>query len=520
MDFRELITSLHVEIILPETLLLVSLLVAVGLDLVLEKQNPFVFWIPFFGLFGSVFLLIIQSRGLLESTTTSYFDTSSQIAFVGSFQGDAFSLLFRIFLAFSAGFTFFLSSEYIEKSGTAKTEFACLLATATLGGMFLAGANDLANLFISLETLSLASYLLTGYTKRDLRSNESALKYLLIGAASSSFFLYGASWLYGLSGGHLEFHALLASLLTTNLTNSGATWIAFLLVTIGIGFKLSAAPFHQWTPDVYQGSPTPIVAFLSVTSKAAGLALATRILTLVFPYLGAEWHFLFEILAILSMGVGNLVALTQTSVKRMLGYSSVGQAGFLMIGLLTGEKDGYASMLIYLLIYLCMNIGAFAGAILFGLRTGTDQIKDLSGLFRKDPWLASGLSIAFLSLGGIPPLAGFFGKLYLFWAGWQAGFFFLIFFGLVTSVISIYYYLRIVKIMFVTEKKEIALCLKTYKAGSFSIQNPLQFGMGACTLGSLLLGIFLNPMITFVNESIAITPYLQETFVPITNLVF
>ena len=220
------------------------------------------------------------------------------------------------------------------------------------------------------------------------------------------------------------------------------------------------------------------------------------------------------------MGVGNLVALTQTSVKRMLGYSSVGQAGFLMIGLLTGEKDGYASMLIYLLIYLFMNIGAFAGAILFGLRTGTDQIKDLSGLFRKDPWLASGLSIAFLSLGGIPPLAGFFGKLYLFWAGWQAGFFFLIFFGLVTSVISIYYYLRIVKIMFVTEKKEIALCLKTYKAGSFSIQNPLQFGMGACTLGSLLLGIFLNPMITFVNESIAITPYLQETFVPITNLVF
>ena len=501
MDFRDLITSLQIETIYPEVLLLVSLLLTVFLDLIFEKTpfSRFYQWLPAGGLLLSFLMLTVNSLTTEEQN----------IAFLGSIQGDFLGLLFRAFIALSGLFALLLSVEYIEKSSTAKLEFFSLFVTAVLGAMFVAGSNDLITLFVSLETLGLSSYLLTGYMKRDARSNEASLKYLLIGAASSSLLLYGISWLYGLSGGHLEFHSLLASLLSMNLTDSFAYWVAFLFVTVGLAFKLSAAPVHQWTPDVYQGSPTPMVAFLSVTSKAAGLALTTRFLTLVFPYLNFQWHLVFQVLACLSMGIGNLVALTQTSFKRMLGYSSVGQAGFLLIGLITGEESGYTSMFTYLLIYLFMNLGAFAGAILFGLRTGTDQIKDFSGLVQKDPLLCVGLSVALLSLGGIPPLAGFFGKLYLFWVGWKAGYVFLVTFALITSVISIYYYLRVVKIMFV---KEVSPSLMNYPQSFLAGIQPIEISMGVCTIGSLVLGVCLNPVANSIEHSLELTPYLQTSF--------
>nr|ANA56949.1 subunit 2 of NADH-plastoquinone oxidoreductase [Pyramimonas parkeae] len=512
MDFRDLILSLRTEIIFPEILLLISLLITVFLDLLFEKgsfRNIYQ-WLPFIGILTSFTALVFQwEAGLNESFE------DQQISFLGSLRGDELGILFRGFIALSGFFSLLLSSEYIEKSGTAKLEFYSLFVSAILGGMFLAGSNDLITLFVSLETLGLSSYLLTGYMKRDIRSNEAGLKYLLIGAASSAILLYGISWLYGISGGHLEFHSLLASCLAFDLTSSVSCWVAFFFITVGLAFKLSAAPFHQWTPDVYQGAPTPMVAFLSVTSKAAGLALTARFLTLIFPYLDTEWHFFFEILACLSMGIGNLVALTQTSFKRMLGYSSVGQAGYLMIGLITGEEEGYASLLIYLFVYLLMNLGAFAGAILFGLRTGTDQIKDFSGLYKKDPALTAGLSVALLSLGGIPPLAGFFGKIYIFWAGWKAGYFFLVTFALVTSVISIYYYLRVVKIMFVKD----SLSLINYPI-SFLPKKPIEFGMSFCTFGSLFVGIFLNPILEGVERSLEVTPYLQNSFDYVQTLSF
>jgi NAD(P)H-quinone oxidoreductase subunit 2 len=525
MDFQELILSLRTQTIYPELILLLSLLLTVFLDLILEKSDSGLGnsyqWIPFIGLLASFIALLVQWNEALHPTNSDFFKEEN-IAFLGSIQGDIIGILFRAFIAISGFFSLLLCSEYIEKSGTAKIEFYSLFLTAILGGMFLAGANDLVTIFVALETLGLSSYLLTGYMKRDIRSNEASLKYLLIGAASSSILLYGVSWIYGISGGHLELHSILAASLALNVSNSLAYWVAFFFITVGLAFKLSAAPFHQWTPDVYQGSPTPMVAFLSVTSKAAGLALTTRFLTLVFPYLSSEWHFFFEILACLSMGIGNLVALTQTSFKRMLGYSSVGQAGFLLIGLITGEENGYGSMLLYLFIYLLMNLGAFAGAIIFGLRTGSDQIKDFSGLGKKDPILAIGLSVALLSLGGIPPLAGFFGKLYLFWVGWKAGYYFLITFALVTSVIAIYYYLRVVKIMFVKDENEVSPSLKDYPMSSISFlpKKPIEFGMGLCTFGSIFVGILLNPISESVQRSLEITPYLQNSLTYLETLSF
>jgi NAD(P)H-quinone oxidoreductase subunit 2 len=400
----------------------------------------------------------------------------------------------------------------VEQAGTSLAEFLAIMLTATLGGMFLSGASELVMIFISLEMLSISSYLMTGYMKRDPRSNEAALKYLLIGASSSAIFLYGVSLLYGLSGGETSLSAIAQKLTAVNGGQSLALAIALVFVIAGIAFKISAVPFHQWTPDVYEGSPTPVVAFLSVGSKAAGFALAIRLLVTVFGLVSEQWRFIFIALAILSMILGNVVALAQTSMKRMLAYSSIGQAGFVMIGLTAGTDAGYSSMIFYLLIYLFMNLGAFACVILFALRTGTDQIAEYSGLYQKDPLLTLCLSICLLSLGGIPPLAGFFGKIYLFWAGWQAGLYALVLVGLVTSVASIYYYIRVVKMMVVKEPQEMSDAVKNYPVINWTLtgMRPLQVGIVLSLVATSLAGILSNPLFTLATDSVTTTPILQS----------
>jgi NAD(P)H-quinone oxidoreductase subunit 2 len=416
--------------------------------------------------------------------------------------------------------TILMSIRYVEQSGTPLAEFIAILMTATLGGMFLSGANELVMIFISLEALSISSYLLTGYTKRDPRSNEAALKYLLIGASSTAVFLYGVSLLYGLSGGQTELTAIAQGIATANIGQSLGLVIALVFVIAGIGFKISAAPFHQWTPDVYEGAPTPVIAFLSVGSKAAGFALAIRLLTTVFPMVADEWRFVFTALAVLSMVLGNVVALAQTSMKRMLAYSSIAQAGFVMIGLIAGTDAGYSSMIFYLLVYLFMNLCGFTCVVLFSLRTGTDQISEYSGLYQKDPLLTLGLSVSLLSLGGIPPLAGFFGKIYLFWAGWQAGLYWLVLLGLITSVVSIYYYIRVVKMMVVKEPQEMSDVVKNYPQVRWDLPGlrPLQLGLIVTLIATTISGILSNPLFTLANNSVTNTPMLQAAKVVSTQV--
>eukprot|EP01018_Ginkgo_biloba_P012439 Gb_26291 [translate_table: standard] len=254
------------------------------------------------------------------------------------------------------------------------TEFLLFLLIATLGGMFLCGANDLVTISIALECFSLCSYLLSGYTKRDVRSNEATMKYLLMGGTSSSILVYGLSWLYGLSGGEIELQEIVNGLINTQMYNSPGILIALISITVGIGFNLSLVPFHQWTPDVYEEVRFVFVAFLSVTSKVAALALATRIFDIIFYFSSNEWDLLLEILVIPSMILGNLISTTQTSMK-MLAYSSIGQIGYIIIGIIFGDSnDGYASMMTYMLLYIFMNLGTFTCIVLFGLRTGIDNI--------------------------------------------------------------------------------------------------------------------------------------------------
>jgi NAD(P)H-quinone oxidoreductase subunit 2 len=503
MDFATLASQLNAGTILPEGIVIATIMIVLVGDLIVGRARS-TRWTPY-----------VAIGGLLASVVALYaqWNISDPIGFLGAFNSDALSVVFRGIIALSAAGTLLMSMRYVEQSGTALPEFIAILLTATLGGMFLSGANELVMVFVALETLSISSYLLTGYTKRDPRSNEAALKYLLIGASSSAIFLYGSSLLYGLSGGQTKLPEIATHIASANLGQSLGLVVALVFAIAGIAFKIAAVPFHQWTPDVYEGSPTPVVAFLSVGSKAAGFALAIRLLVTAFPAVTAEWHFVMTALAILSMVLGNVVALAQTSMKRLLAYSSIGQAGFIMIGLVVGSEAGYASMLFYLIAYLFMNLGAFACVILFSLRTGTDQISEYSGLYQKDPLMTLALSVFLLSLGGIPPMVGFFGKLYLFWAGWQAGAYGLVLLGLVTSVISIYYYIRVVKMMVVKEPHEMSDAVKNYPEINWTLPGlrPLQVGMIGALVATSLLGILSNPLFLLTNSAVENTPILQES---------
>nr|WIW41562.1 NADH dehydrogenase subunit 2 [Helleborus thibetanus]WIW41563.1 NADH dehydrogenase subunit 2 [Helleborus thibetanus] len=369
----------HGSLIFPECILIFGLILLLMIDSTSDQKDiPWLYFISSTSLVMSIAALLFRWR------------EEPMISFSGNFQTNNFNEIFQFLILLCSTLCIPLSVEYIECTEMAITEFLLFVLTATLGGMFLCGANDLITIFVAPECFSLCSYLLSGYTKRDVRSNEATTKYLLMGGASSSILVHGFSWLYGSSGGEIELQEIVNGLINTQMYNSPGISIALIFITVGIGFKLSLAPSHQWTPDVYEGSPTPVVAFLSVTSKVAASALATRIFDIPFYFSSNEWHLLLEILAILSMILGNLIAITQTSMKRMLAYSSIGQIGYVIIGIIVGDSnDGYASMITYMLFYISMNLGTFACIVLFGLRTGTDNIRDYAGLYTKDPFFGS-----------------------------------------------------------------------------------------------------------------------------------
>nr|YP_009456353.1 NADH-plastoquinone oxidoreductase subunit 2 [Ambrosia trifida]YP_009456370.1 NADH-plastoquinone oxidoreductase subunit 2 [Ambrosia trifida]AUJ22659.1 NADH-plastoquinone oxidoreductase subunit 2 [Ambrosia trifida]AUJ22660.1 NADH-plastoquinone oxidoreductase subunit 2 [Ambrosia trifida] len=480
------------SLIFPECILIFGLILLLMIDSTSDQKD-----IPW--------LYFISSTSLVMSITALLFRWREEpmISFSGNFQTNNFNEIFQFLILLCSTLCIPLSVEYIECTEMAITEFLLFVLTATIGGMFLCGANDLITIFVAPECFSLCSYLLSGYTKKDVRSNEATMKYLLMGGASSSILVHGFSWLYGSSGGEIELQEIVNGLINTQMYNSPGISIALIFITVGIGFKLSPAPSHQWTPDVYEGSPTPVVAFLSVTSKVAASASATRIFDIPFYFSSNEWHLLLEILAILSMILGNLIAITQTSMKRMLAYSSIGQIGYVIIGIIVGDSnDGYASMITYMLFYISMNLGTFACIVLFGLRTGTENIRDYAGLYTKDPFLALSLALCLLSLGGLPPLAGFFGKLYLFWCGWQAGLYFLVLIGLLTSVVSIYYYLKIIKLLMTGPNQEITPHVRNYRRSPLRSNNSIELSMIVCVIASTILGISMNPIIAIAQDTL------------------
>nr|YP_005352923.1 NADH-plastoquinone oxidoreductase subunit 2 [Mankyua chejuensis]ADZ47955.1 NADH-plastoquinone oxidoreductase subunit 2 [Mankyua chejuensis]AJJ48585.1 NADH dehydrogenase subunit 2 [Mankyua chejuensis] len=490
VDFKSFL--INGDLILPELILVLGLLVILIMDLLSNKEKK-----------SCSYLVSLAVLSMSIVVLAFKWDEKPVLIFAGALQINGLSNLFRLLILICTLLCIPLSVNYMQCVGMPITETLLFILVAALGGMLLCSANDLISIFVALECLALPSYLLSGCTKTDVRSNEAAMKYLLMGGASSSILVYGFSLLYGFSGGEIQLQEIANELNNLRLYSSLGIIVSMIFITVGIGFKLSLVPFHQWTPDVYEGSPTPVVAFLSIVPKLAALILTIRLFHTIFFPLSIKCYFSFKILAILSMTLGNLIAIAQTNMKRMLAYSSISQIGYILIGIIAGNStDRYASVVTYMLIYIFMNLGVFACITLFGLRTGTDNIRDYTGLYERDPLLALSLVLCLLSLGGIPPLAGFFGKLYLFWCGWKAELYLLVFIGLITSVVSLYYYSRIVQLLFTKQDKKRILYTQEYKTFSNPLaKSSIEFVMILCTVTSTLLGILVDPIISIAQNT-------------------
>jgi NAD(P)H-quinone oxidoreductase subunit 2 len=407
----------------------------------------------------------------------------------GSMRLDIFAFLMRLMLLLGCGMTIALSHRFLMQTTRIVGDFYALVMGATLGGMFLASATDLVLLFVGLETLSITSYILAGYLRRNTFSAEASLKYLVYGGMGTAVFLFGASLLYGLSGS-TQFDEIAATLATYQGIFHPMLWLLLLMLIAPMAFKLSLAPFHMWTPDVYEGAPTPVSAFLSVVSKTAAFALIIRVLVLLLASISG-WPFLLGILAVISMTLGNVVALKQTSLKRLLAYSTIAHAGYMLLGLVVNTTAGLAGLIFYLMTYLFMNMGAFAAVVGFQTMTGTDRIEALSGLVRSKPFLTLSFSVFLLALAGIPITSGFFAKFFLFQSVAASGpaYMWLVIIALVNSTISLAYYLNVIRLMVVKDPSPEVLAI----AKRMPVAWPMQTVMTMALAVTLVMGIFATP---------------------------
>ncbi|KLK94936.1 NADH:ubiquinone oxidoreductase subunit N [Microvirga vignae] len=366
----------------------------------------------------------------------------------GSFVIDGFAKFMKSLTLVASAGGVILSMDYMRREGISRFEYPILIVLSTLGMLMVISANDLIALYLGLELLSLSSYVIAAFDRDNVRSTEAGLKYFVLGSLSSGMLLYGASLVYGFTG-NVSFPAIAGVL--QGQVGIGAV-IGIVFVAAGIAFKISAVPFHMWTPDVYEGSPTPVTAFFAAAPKMAGMAMATRVFIDAFPNIVGQWQQIIVFISIASMALGSFAAIGQRNLKRLMAYSSIGNVGYALIGLAAGTVEGIQGVVVYMAIYLAMTLGAFA--VILGLRRGKvmfENIEDLSGLARTHPVLAFCLAMMMFSLAGIPPLAGFFAKFAVFNAAINANLVALAIIGVVTSVIGAYYYLRIVKVMYFDE---------------------------------------------------------------------
>ena len=465
--------------ILPELVLTGGALLVLIADVLMPRQARTL---------GVITLLVIGATAL---ALTPFGSTEVEVS-NGLMAVDRFALFFKVVFLIAAAMTVLMSMSYLEVEGASPGEYYFLILCATLGMLVMAGGIDLITTFIGLETMAVSFYILAGFIKPNQRSNEAAVKYFLLGAFSLGILLYGMSLMYGLSG-TTSLRAM--STVLSGQSDDPRLVLAVILVVAGVGFKIAAVPFHMWAPDVYEGSPTPVTAFLSVGSKAASFAMLLRIFLEGLPSMSDDWRLLFEVLAILTMTIGNFAALTQSNLKRMLAYSSIAHAGYLLIGVVAGTQRGITAMLVYLLIYSFMQLGAFAVIVLMRRRDVVgDDLKDFSGLAFRKPFAAFAMLIFMLSLGGIPPTAGFMGKFWLFSAAIEEGYYWLAVIGVLNSAVSLYYYIRVVVFMY----------LKKETTGSEPTLGPaLGFTLGAAVVVTLLLGVYPRALFDAADSSAA-----------------
>ena len=417
------------------------------------------------------------------------------VVFSGLHVVDQYAAFFKLVFLVSALIVILTSMRFLKDQDAPQGEFYALILFATLGAMLMASANDLLSLFVGLETLSVCTYALCGFLKRDQRCNEGALKYLLMGAFSTGVVLYGMVLLYGFAGGTgLEVIARAAGM---GALQNPALIMGMVLLAAGFGFKIAAVPFHMYLPDMYEGAPTPVVAYMAGATELAGVAVLVRVFLLGLPGLQIDWGLLFWVLAVLTMTIGNLVAIAQANIKRMLAYSTIAHMGYILIGPVVGSQLGVAAVLFYSLAYALMTIGAFGMVVLLthGAVKG-DQIDDFTGLAQKYPLAAAIMLLFLLSLTGIPPTAGFVGKLYLFAAAVQSGYYWLVIIAVVNSAISLFYYMRVAVAMYMREVPAAGIATSP----SFALNVALLLA----AFGTLLLGIFPGPILELARASAGI----------------
>ncbi len=394
-------------------------------------------------------ILVLVLAGLLETTLAG----GRLLTFSNMFVSDPFAVFCKVLVLTGSALAIFISQGFIERQHMARFEYAILIVFATLGMMLMISANDLISLYLGLEMQSLSLYVIAAFQRDDTRSTEAGLKYFVLGAVASGMLLYGSSLIYGFTG-TTNFDKLATVLHAGGAVNVGIIFgIVFILA--GLAFKVSAVPFHMWTPDVYEGAPTPITAFFSVAPKIAALALFIRVMVKPFGGLLPEWQQIVVFVSVASMVLGAFAAINQRNIKRLMAYSSIGHVGYALIGLAVGNEAGIRGMLIYLAIYLFMNVGTFA--CILCMRRGdrmVEGIGDLAGLGKTHPLLGLAVGIFMFSMAGIPPLAGFFGKLYIFLAAIQAQLYGLAVIGVLSSVVAAFYYLRIVQLVYFSDPEE------------------------------------------------------------------
>ena len=391
----------------------------------------------------SVILLILAAVVVVLVTP------ESATAFGGSFIVDSFSHFMKVLTLVASAVAIVMSDRFVKTERFQKFEYPILIVLATLGMLMMISAADLIALYMGLELQSLALYVIASINRDSLRSTEAGLKYFVLGALSSGMLLYGCSLVYGFTG-HTGFEQIAAALARDGASVGMIFGLVFIMA--GLAFKVSAVPFHMWTPDVYEGAPTPVTAFFAAAPKLAAMAMFIRIMITAFPDITAEWQQIVVFIAIASMVLGAFAAIGQRNIKRLMAYSSIGHMGFALVGLAAGSRDGVTGVIVYLSIYLLMTLGTFACILSMRRRDGAvEEIDDLAGLARNNSVMAFILAMLMFSLAGIPPLAGFFAKFYVFLAAIKAELYPLAVIGVLASVVGAYYYLRIVKIMYFDE---------------------------------------------------------------------
>ena len=469
------------DCLVPELLLVGAASVLIILDLLFRRKQL----VALAGVVGCV--------AAMAASALLFASTEETTILSGMFVFDGYGVFFKLFFLLTCILTICMSLKYLEVEGVAFGEYYSVLLLATSGMAFMASAADLIVLFLGLELMTLSTYILIGIKRESIRSNEAAIKYFLLGGFSTAFLLYGIALVYGLTG-TTQIDAV-GAFLAEGGGDGRLILLPLALVIVGFGFKISAAPFHMWAPDVYEGAPTAITAFLSVGSKIAGFAALGRVLAVAFRSHPEMWTPLLMGLAVLSIGLGSILALTQTNIKRMLAYSSIAHAGFALLGLIAGGREGLSAMMVYLIIYGFMNLGAFA--VVIALRSNGiagEDLEDYEGLARSHPVVSALMLVFLFSLVGIPPTAGFVAKFSVFMAVIRAGHTPLAVIGVVFSVVAAFFYLRVVILMYMKEPaREVPVMT------SPSLKIALAITAGAV----LFLGIYPAPLLDLVTTAMA-----------------